>query len=79
MCPTMARVTRDSSEGDPRVVRSKEIGGGAFGSLSPPRRKWDPSSVSTRCSDGRNADRTSRSGSQCQSAIEPNVVIQFAA
>lgn len=41
MCPTMASITRVSSEGGTRLVSSEDIDGGAFKSESPspPRRR----------------------------------------
>src|SRR5260370_1190206 len=71
----MARMTRASSEEDPRLVSPTKVGGDSSESLFKPRRRKEPSSVSRRCSDGRNNDRTSRP--QC--AIGSEVVIQFAA
>ena len=71
----MARMTRASSEVDPRLVSPTKVGEDPSESLFKPCRRKEPLSMSRSCSDGRNNDRTSRS--QC--TIGSKVVIQFAA
>lgn len=71
----MARMTRVSSEEDPRLVSPTFVGEDASESLVKPCRRKEPSSMSRRCSDGRNNDRTTR----FQCTIGSKVVIQFAA
>lgn len=73
-CTTMARMTCASSEEDPRLVTPTKVGEDASESLFEPCRRKEPFSMSWRCSDGRNNDRTSRS----QWPIGSKVVIQFA-
>jgi len=71
----MARMTRVSSEEDPRLVSPTKVGEDASESLFRPCCRKEPSSISRRCSDGRNNDRTWR----FQCTIGSKVVIQFAA
>ena len=71
---SMTHVSSDEDE-DPRLVSPTEVGRDASESLSEPCRREEPSSMSRRCSDGRNSDRTSRS--QCP--IGSMVLIQFTA
>jgi hypothetical protein len=71
----MARMTRVSSEEDPSLASPTKVGEDASESPFKPCCRKEPLSMSRRCSDGRNNDRTSR----FQCTIGSKVVIQFAA